>query len=240
MTETARIAAKTRLYAALYLGNYEDAIEAAEEVVRAGGLIDSEIAWGLALAHLRRGHYARARKVLHQALARERSNPALWWMLGHVERSSRLADRAARAEDAWRTGIANVQGTTIGGAPANPRVAAWLAGLLACLGDAESVHQIKDDLTSHRNGYLLYRLAVAEAELGHADHAVALLHDAVGYGFRALEQLRQEEFCGLGSLRDDPRYQAIVADLGQRVGSLRGQLADRGIWELLDAMEPIR
>jgi hypothetical protein len=238
-TETARLAAATRVFAHLYLGRYPEAVESAQQFERAGGVIDGHIAWGLAMAHLRRGHCGKARRVLEREVVRQPGNPGLWWLLGHVERASRARDAEERARAAWRTGVAKVQANSTG-IPGNPRVAAWLACLFGCLGEVTPVHQIKAHLAAFENGYLLCRIAVAEAELGggHARHAVETLRVAAARGFRAGQQLRQEQgVSGLGRLAGDPAYEEVLALLDGRTAAFRERLETSGTWQRLDELD---
>jgi predicted Zn-dependent protease len=111
----------------------------------------------------------------------------------------------------------------LGAVGANYRVLAWLACLYAGAGARDeavtAISRVRE--AEPDNGYLLYRVAHAYAELDERDEAMAALERAVHKGFLSIQMWRAEEVGALSRVVDHSRYARVVAELEGRVTALK-------------------
>lgn len=97
--------------------------------------------------------------------------------------------------------------------PGDPEILAALGDLLTAAGRIEE--GLRVDLTLARacpdKPLVWYNLACSYARLGRADKALAALDRAVALGYRDAHWMRSDR--DLDSLRDDPRFDALLRRL---------------------------
>jgi tetratricopeptide (TPR) repeat protein len=184
--------------------------------------LDSNTPWAVAMAHLYLGHVEAAIHLAKQGLHADRSNFTLWVLLGYIHREG--GDEPS-AQACWLEGIDTVK-ARLASFPQNLRVRAWLANLQAGTGQRtralETMQAVR--AAAPTNGYLLYRLAQACAELEELDMALELLKASIATGFLSVQLMRCEEICGFKRLVRLSSYQAISIDLERKVDLLRNRL----------------
>jgi tetratricopeptide (TPR) repeat protein len=178
------------LFARLYLAEYAQAVDVARRYLEERPL-NGTIAWGLALAHIHLDEYDAAIGVLNDAIEEEPDNVTLWVQLVNAHT---LKNGEATGRRIALRGCVALDAEVDADRTSNFRYLVWFAELLAQAGQRELVERIADRVRveTSPNGYLSYRLAFAFARLGMTGAALELLHNAVRYGFRSVEQVRQE------------------------------------------------
>lgn len=203
-------------FANLHRGRYADAISAGTRYIEARSL-DGNISWGMALAHIHRREYGPAADLLKRALALEPHNVALWVQLVNAYALDR-GDASAR--QVALAGLTALDRYIDLSSTANFRTVAWYAELLAQAGRRDQVGRTARLVRTEApcNGYVAYRLALAVARLGRLDESLALLDDAVRFGFRSVEQMRQEVVC-IPPLARSPDVGAFLDRMEDLVGA---------------------
>lgn len=185
---------------------------------------DANTAWAVGGAALALAQHATARRIVNRGLAADPGDVTLWLLAGYVERDA--GDERA-AVTAWKQGREAAY-ARMEPSPANARLRAWLASILACLGEASDAQaEITESLTAQRdNAYLNYRAAGAFAELGDTTSAIRHLRLAIDGGFRSVQLLEfEQQRLMLHPLRHHDRFLRLRTTLRERVSALHDRYA---------------
>jgi hypothetical protein len=207
-------AVKLNVWCHLMVGDHTGTLEVSRDyLARAPG--DANTRWAVALAAANLpGGYTNAIGIARDGLAADSGDVTLWVLLGYLHRCA--GDEAA-ARQTWSQGADQVGAECAG--ISNPRTRAWLANLLAGVGQVDAVLRIVGELSDSEpnNGYLRYRLAHALAEARRTDEAVDMLCSAVANGFLSAQLLRQEDMLALAHLRGHAGFPGVLRDLDAKV-----------------------
>jgi TolB-like protein/Flp pilus assembly protein TadD len=211
-------ALKLLIWNHVMVGEYERACQVASTYLPRQPS-DSNTPWAAAIAHLHLGQHENAIEIAEGGLAADRFNFTLWALLGYIHRARGHEKIAQRV---WIKGIEEVT-VRLASFERNYRARSWLATLQAAVGKrVEATETIRSIQTAEpSNGYLLYRLAHAYAELNDVDAALNLLSASVERGFLSVQLMRCEEICSLRNILADARYQDIVTTIEESVHKLR-------------------
>jgi adenylate cyclase len=213
-----RVAKKLVVWNHLMVRDYSQATAVGDAYLRVNP-DDANTAWAVATAHVHLGELELARAISEQGLRADRHDFTLWLLLGHIHR---LRSDTAAMNAAWQAG-AQLVAARLGTVGANYRVLAWLACLYAGAGARDeaiaAIARVRE--AEPGNGYLLYRVAHAYAELEERDEALAALEAAVQEGFLSIQMWRAEEVGALSRLVDHASYARVVAALESRVMALK-------------------
>lgn len=179
---------------------------------------DSNTCWAIALGYFHMGEIKKAIEVAQFGLQADPANFTLWQILGYAYRANGEAETAMWI---WNSGIEALLDHS--GDRRNYRARSWLASLYAATDKREEALEEIAEIFDAKpdNGYILYRLAAAYAELGMEDEAVNMLRLAVKNGFLSIQMMRHEEILTLHSLCGNSEYEIIAADLESKVNNLR-------------------
>lgn len=182
---------------------------------------DANTAWAVGGAALALAEHATARQIVGRGLDADPGDATLWLLAGYVERDA--GDEQA-AVTAWEHGKEAVS-ARLDPSPGNARLHAWLAIILACLGEGRDARtEIASALAyDGENAYLHYRAAGVFAELSDTTSACEHLQRAIDGGFRSVQLLEFERRLALGALGDHRRFLRLLDALRERVTALRSR-----------------
>jgi tetratricopeptide (TPR) repeat protein len=180
---------------------------------------DANTAWAVGGAALALAEHATAREIVGRGLDADTGDATLWLLAGYVERDAGDEHAAVTAWDQGREAVS----ARLDPSPGNARLHAWLATILACLGEGREARSEIARALAHdgENAYLHYRAAGVFAELSDTTLAFEHLRHAIDGGFRSVQLLEFEERLALGALRDDRRFLRLRDTLRERVKALR-------------------
>lgn len=180
---------------------------------------DANTAWAVGGAALALAEHAAARQIVGRGLDADPGDATLWLLAGYIERDA--GDQPA-AVTAWQHGKAAVS-ARLDPSPGNARLHAWLASILAYLGEERSARSEIAQALAHdgENAYLNYRAAGVFAELGDTTSALEHFRRAIDGGFRSVQLLEFEQRLALNALRDHRQFLGLLEKLRERVKALR-------------------
>jgi tetratricopeptide (TPR) repeat protein len=179
---------------------------------------DSNTCWVIALGYFHMGEIKRAIEVAQFGLQADPANFTLWQVLGYAYKANGETETAVRI---WNSGIEAILDHS--GDRRNYRARSWLASLYAATGKREEALKEIIEIFNAKsdNGYMLYRLASAYAELKMEEEAVSMLRLAIENGFLSIQMMRHEELLTLRSLHGNPEYESVATELELKVDKLR-------------------
>jgi tetratricopeptide (TPR) repeat protein len=197
-----------------YPGEYQKAFDLAAPDLAEG---KAEFWIMTVLAEL--GRFDEAIRAMEITLKNQPNDFVAWYYAGCILDG---AGQAARAREAWREGIRRSDAILAKAENHHPRL--WQGRMYAKLGLREkALEAARRALEVYPNHpFVLYNTSVIRAILGDKKEAVESLRQAVKNGWLGIHYVYYEERPNkeLYNLRDDPRFQAVRAELARKVAEL--------------------
>ncbi len=200
-----------------YSGEYQKAFDLAAPDLAQG---KAEFWTMMMLAEL--GRFDEAIRAMEITLKNEPNDFVAWYYGGCI---LDVAGQAARAREAWREGIRRSDAILAKAENYHPRL--WQGRMYAQLGlrdtALESARRALEVYPNHP--FVLYHTSVIRAILGDKKEAVETLKQAVENGWMGIHYVYAEQRPNkeLYNLREDPRFQAVRAELARKVAALEKQ-----------------